>query len=123
MKKAATAAESVAAASASHTPGPWKCGGDEPFVYALNAHGSNRFFAAVNAGWTSGEAIEGRTEHAELLANARLIAAAPDLLAALEELDERLRKCMRDPITAAEAYDSFYQGIVEDAINKAKGIS
>jgi hypothetical protein len=67
-----------------HTPGPWKCGKDEAFVYALNAHGSNRFFAGVQAGWLAGEPVEGRTEPAELLANAKLMSAAPDLLAVAE---------------------------------------
>lgn len=73
-----------------HTPSPWKCGKDDPFVYALNAHGSNRFFAPVNGGWTSGEAVEGRTEEPELLANARLISAAPDLLEALTDVLDRI---------------------------------
>ena len=44
-----------------------------------------------------------------------------ELLDALLSLDKRLRECMADPITAAEAYDTFYQDIVSDALNKAKG--
>ena len=52
--------------------------------------------------------------------NAALILAAPDLLEALESLDKRLRECMTAPISAAEAYDSFYQEIAAEAIKKAR---
>lgn len=73
----------------SHTPGPWKLGDDEAFVYALNSAGTNRFFLQVQAGWiTEGKrnsADDKRTEATELQANARLIAAAPDLAAALRK--------------------------------------
>jgi len=31
-------------------------------------------------------------------------------------LDERLRNCSKLPVTAAEAYDSFYQEMVSDAL-------
>ena len=132
MKKADTAARSAVAARTSHalrnhidpapsmedgnawTPGPWRVAPVSDYVGAeLNVDARERGFIC----------LAGVRGDREAEANARLIASAPDLLAALEELDERLRKCMRDPITAAEAYDSFYQGIVEDAIKKAKGIS
>ena len=97
----------------SHTPGPWKVGADEPFVYALNDAGTNRFFAGVQAGWlTEGgtnKPEDKRTSHDEVMANARLIAAAPDLLAALEELLEG--GC----IWVKQEY------IARDAIKKAKG--
>lgn len=62
-----------------HTPQDWLRGGTT--VYALNAEGTNRFSAQVQGGWsTSGR---NRTEPAELEANARLIASAPELLEAL----------------------------------------
>lgn len=38
------------------------------------------------------------------------------LLEALSSIDGRLRACMNHPITAAEAYDSFYQAVVSDAL-------
>jgi len=44
-----------------------------------------------------------------------------ELLAALELIDKRLRECASMPISAAEAYDSFYQSEISNAIAKAKG--
>ena len=69
-----------------HTPGPWKAGphapsprGHEgcPLAPSITlADGSGAMIASVNCGWPSKEAC----------ANARLIAAAPQLLEALEDL-------------------------------------
>jgi hypothetical protein len=74
----------------SHTPGPWKVGEGEPFVYALNEGGTNRFFLSVQAGWiTEGRrnrADDQRTSQEECQANANLIAAAPELLEALKPI-------------------------------------
>ena len=56
-----------------HTPGEWLKVGTT--VYALNERGVNRFFCSVQ---------DAHTPAAELEANARLIAAAPDLLEALK---------------------------------------
>lgn len=64
--------------SAKHTPGPWwvdeplEDGGTEPIV--------------ANAQWVICEVADGIDEDGAMEANARLIAAAPDLLAALENL-------------------------------------
>lgn len=55
-----------------HTPGPWLVEGRT--VYALNDDGYNRFSALVQDAHTPGDELE---------ANARLIAAAPDLLVGL----------------------------------------
>lgn len=53
-------------------------------VYALNTEGTNRFNARVEGGWaTRGR---NRTQFDELTANARLIAAAPELYEALVNL-------------------------------------
>ncbi len=57
-----------------HTPGKWEVAGR--MVYALNEEGTNRFDAFVQSGW---ESKESRTTNKELAANARLIAAAPEL--------------------------------------------
>ena len=56
-----------------HTPGPWTC----------NTNYSTQHYMVWD---TDGNYHEMRDEVAEMDANARLIAAAPDLLAALETL-------------------------------------
>lgn len=73
-----------------HTPGPWLIADDGLFVYALHHYGwskgapcmVNRFSARVDALTHQGGTVE------EAKANAHLIAASPDLLAALKELLE-----------------------------------
>jgi hypothetical protein len=59
-----------------HTPGPWSQGEDNP----LNIYGNHASVANVHGTHPTGA----RTEE-EAIANARLIAAAPELLAALQE--------------------------------------
>ncbi len=44
-----------------------------------------------------------------------------DIREALAELDKRLRECFGLPISAEEAYDSFYQEIVADALASSAG--
>lgn len=66
-----------------HTKSPWLIADDDPtFVYALGPHGTNLFWVPVQA---SGPEKIGREE---AVANAHLIAAAPELLAALQDLIE-----------------------------------
>lgn len=61
---------------------------------------------------------EHNTQHDELWhANARLIAAAPDLLTALSELLERAQRELADPEDVPEVYGA------ERAIAKARGES
>ena len=54
-------------------------------------------------------------------ANITIAAAAPELYEALEELHERLSRCSQHSISAAEAYDSFYQENTLAALAKARG--
>ena len=65
-----------------HTPGPWKIA-DNTLIYALNGKGNNIFCCKVMPGCKCGCITASQKE---LEANARLIAAAPDLLKALREL-------------------------------------
>lgn len=52
---------------------------------------------------------------------ARIAAAAPELLEALISMRDRLQICAKNGLSASDAYDSFYQEIVEEAIAKATG--
>lgn len=101
------------------TPGPWKAHFEE--AYFVTGPDLGRVAMMMNLKGAHG--LGGRRSGAESAANCRLIAAAPALLSALETLHERLMKCSRDPISAAEAYDSFYQNDVLSAIAAAKGES
>lgn len=65
-----------------HTPGPWLIM-DQSFVYALNERGTNIFWAHAYGGWKGRNADE-RTSDEEVEANAKLMAAAPVLLKALQ---------------------------------------
>jgi hypothetical protein len=72
-----------------HTPGPWLL--QERTVYALDeSEKSNRFSCRVQGGFQVRRVVEHgeRTSDVELDANARLIAAAPELLEALEAISE-----------------------------------
>jgi|TARA_Y100000310_G_scaffold220706_1_gene222291 hypothetical protein len=107
-----------------HTPGPWIA--EEYFVYALNNNNENRFYLSVQAGWGDRHRkIAYRTTNEELEANANLIAAAPDLLKALNEclhlFDEMDAISWNDD---SDFQGSSYEGvaeIAEDAVKKAEG--
>lgn len=87
-------------AKEAHTPGPWKI--DGATVFALDERGHvNRFSARVQGGYVSylrslPRSKAERTSDAELEANARLIAAAPELLDALEGLAGEVGKMTAD---------------------------
>ena len=85
-----------------HTPGPWTFVGPSPGGTACDDGGD---YAIIQGRGIIAEAIHhvdvGRTEDA--LANARLIAAAPDMLEALESVYERLHQddtYVGDPLLA-----------------------
>lgn len=75
---------------AAHTPGPWSR--DGLTIYALDETGNcNRFSTRIEGGWSfrsagSLGASGDRTTEAELLANATLFEAAPDMLALLKAI-------------------------------------
>lgn len=83
-----------------HTPGPWHVGVGQAGVIVYNAKG----WAIANA-----VVYHGEHDREECKANARLIAAAPDMLAALRmicdagiPLAEPIERAMLDAIRKAE---------------------
>ena len=98
-----------------HTPGPWLV--QETTVYALNdeRNPANRFTASVDSGWADEKC---RISRQEVEANARLIAAAPDLLESLTNLVglAKLGAARLDKYQAA-------MSAAEAAIAKAEGKS
>jgi hypothetical protein len=99
--------------STKHTPAPWLIA-DSNFVYALHDHKGrqvNRFSAAIDHYPSQGGTAE------EGLANARLIAAAPELLEALQMLMPQAPNAWAEN----DPYDVAMWGNAQAAIAKATG--
>jgi hypothetical protein len=95
-----------------HTKGPWLIAPSDGrfFVYALNDEGTNAFHASVSPGH-----IPHYDDEETQKANARLIAAAPDLLEASQDLLATI--IQNHPI-----YDAYHKvQVLRAAINKAIG--
>jgi len=90
-----------------HTLGPWR-------TYGREIIGDSRLIATVY--WCSGLTKEDR-------ANLHLIAAAPELLAALRTLRSLLNEgsVPRYSITPGAALNSFVEEVLDPAIRKAEG--
>ena len=105
-----------------HTPGDWILE-DGNFVYALNQHNINRFSCHIQGGYTDQGT---RTPKEELAANARLIAACPDLLTAASHA---LAICEAEAELRGDNDTDDYSGgaarpvahMLRAAINKAEG--
>jgi hypothetical protein len=101
-----------------HTPGPWHVSGSGPTVYALHGQPQRNRFSATMQG--------GRRDDApllELVANATLCAAAPDLLNALCSLlrhAERMQEVM-DEECASRFRDDGPMSMARDALRLAVG--
>lgn len=93
------------------TPGPW--------LHKFNAREYER---AVYAGHYQIAAVYGTRDSAspadEAKANARLIAAAPDMLAALRHAADFIATCQREGCPAGPV---AVPSIIRDAITKASG--
>lgn len=98
-----------------HTATAWLLAGeDKTFVYALGPHGTNNFWAHVQ---TAGPE---KISKEEAVANARLIAAAPELLASLVAMTSAFESHLPDHCNA-----DWYQewSDAKAAIAKATGSS
>ena len=93
------------------TPGPWMIAGkEETTVYSLGPMGTTVFWCGIQAAGKESASEE------ECKANARLIAAAPDLVEALEGL----ARMHRERFGLDGAYDTEIR-VAEDALAKAYG--
>ena len=100
---------------AAHTPGPWKFGKE------LTAR-SGEWLVSFDAG-SKGRGIaiaETRAGSGNEEANAHLIAAAPQLLEALQTTAANLRSWKAANGGGIKTFDSWLE-VVEEAIAKAKG--
>jgi hypothetical protein len=125
---AGTDAASPKPLGSTHTPGPWKFSQDRdrPGAHFItNANGV--LVARVNGANIADDPndydayIPGRSDETD--ANARLIAAAPDLLAALEEIAKGQGAFSRDPIVHAINTIADMKALAVAAIAKAKAQS
>lgn len=85
----------------SHTPGPWRTGD----IYPYGAYGEDK---PVKFGGQEIARVAATGDESATVANARLIAAAPELL-----------ECLRDFIETVQAVDP---GIYCDAIDEAEAV-
>ena len=106
--------------AAKHTPGPWSiydrrevC--DEIWIGVVNPDGFEVTHAAVRYGCEEAE------ELGDIEANARLIASAPDLLAALKEAVEDLVSFYRSRGCEYEGTEDDLVGRYRAAIRQAEG--
>ena len=93
-----------------HTPGPWK----HTYMPRLSViHGPNGEHVADTGAWRD-------DEHPEMRANAHLIAAAPDLLEALELLHDETRDYV-EINSLGDPWHNRSMKMARAAIAKAKG--
>lgn len=104
-----------------HTPGPWLVAGeDKTFIYALGPSGTNSFWAQVQYAGVD------RISKEEAIANARLIAAAPETAAERDRLKEINAELLEALKFAADSLDIRCAGsgaALRAAIDKATGQS
>lgn len=106
-------------AEARHTPGPWTAGRYSNYAgWAVSAPERG---CIAERWYKSAEHVEAIYDDGEMEANARLIAAAPDLLATLEEIAKGEGPFNRDPLEHASNVIEHAQQIAREAIEKATG--
>jgi len=89
-----------------HTPGPWEIVQSDHGIVVCTESSKTRYGASRYAAIGGFERSDPQ-QLAEALANARLIAAAPDLLEALQILFERANRNSIDPFALQQAVDAI----------------
>jgi len=92
-----------------HTPGPW-----EIHIYEFGTSYSDGSFYVGGPGFCIAQRAPWPERAAESIANARLISAAPDLLAALKAARKFIGDCV-------PAHGEYVMPEIEAAIAKAEG--
>ena len=92
-----------------HTPGPWMVDGEQVASQTMNVVG---YFVGVERNGRVGQSfVNCMVDDRTALANARLIAAAPEMLGAL-------RECAK---TLEDAYENWHAEIVRALIARIEG--
>lgn len=107
------------AMSAKHTPGPWRVGGTG-FVVGGEGDALNADFVALRIIRAPGTPLRHQPTAVEDEANARLMAAAPELLAVLKTTAENIRSL--GPAGALYHPYQEWLRVVDEAIVKAEGV-
>ena len=99
------------------TPGPWRY--DYMSAYGRDIYAGKKWIGQANG--DHGNPESSFPSNSECNANARLIAAAPDLLEALEDMTARFERCCRYNGNADEEMLAESTKDAHAAIAKAKG--
>lgn len=91
-----------------HTPGPWRLSK----ITAFSIEGANGRHVASSGGYSTN--VNPEQADMESMANARLIAAAPELLETLEKLMEMREQCF------IPNEEDWWDNMARSAIRKAK---
>jgi hypothetical protein len=98
-----------------HTPGPWSVDAEDVDLFAQETH---RIW--INADGMHICYVDG-PRNPERNANARLIAAAPDLLEAFDRVQDAIQNFLEEGLRPTESVMRFWQADVRAAIAKATG--
>lgn len=104
---------------ASHTPGPWTCDSNG----YLGARAASSGHLEILTPWRTQKHLRGKygAPLPHVLANTRLIAVAPDLLAALERMKARFIHLAPDSDGVTDELDQTILNQATAAIARAKG--
>jgi len=98
--------------TSNHTPGPWEISQFDGSILG-QINGSSREIIAKMPAWFNGAIAGKHATQDHLLANARLIASAPELLEALQDTKRSLESIYQLYVTAKRELNQ-YHGFTED---------